>query len=384
VNLNTGQPVAVGAPLPASPQLTNLTVGQFMQIYDQQIGALQARLAPTNLDDLSVRNIQISKTAGDLYPHEYPVQHSIHMNIGVQRELGADMVLGVEFVRRVFEDTLLGSLDLNRYNRYINGVQTPVIPRCTSTAQSADPNAQCSNGQITFWTPGGREVYNGLLVKLDKRFSNRYLFGAAYALTDREGITTPISNLDNYFASYGPTGSRHQLNLSALFDFPGNVQVGIISAMSSRVPVMPTIANADLNGDGTTTTPIPGVDFNCFNRGCDGEDLSAAVTAFNQQYAGGRDASGTAIPPVTLPADYEFGDIFSSQDIRVTKTFGMGNTSKLAVFLEVFNVFNVANLGGYSYNLSNTATFGQPTNRASQVFGSGGPRAFQLGGRFTF
>jgi hypothetical protein len=56
----------------------------------------------------------------------------------------------------------------------------------------------------------------------------------------------------------------------------------------------------------------------------------------------------------------------------------------VAVFVEVFNVFNVANLGGYSYNLSNTATFGQPTNRASQVFGSGGPRAFQLGGRFTF
>ena len=383
INLNTGQPVPVGAALPASGQLTNLTVGQFMQIYDQQIAALQARLAPTNPDDLSVRNIQLSKTASDLYPHEYPVQHAIHMNIGVQRELGADMVLGVEFVRRVFEDTLLGSLDLNRYNRYINGVQSPVIPRCTSTAQSADPNAQCSNGQITFWTPGGREVYNGLLVKLDKRFSNRWLFGAAYALTNRQGING-ISNLDDYFATYGPTGARHQLNLSALIDFPGNVQLGIISAMSSRTPVMPTISNVDLDGDGTATTPIPGVDFNCFNRGCDDEDLSAAVAAFNQQFAGGRDARGTAIPQVTLPADYEFGDSFSSQDVRVTKTFGLGNTSKVAVFVEVFNVFNVANLGGYSYNLSNTATFGQPTNRASQVFGSGGPRAFQLGGRFTF
>ena len=80
----------------------------------------------------------------------------------------------------------------------------------------------------------------------------------------------------------------------------------------------------------------------------------------------------------------EFGDSFSSQDVRVTKTFAFNGTMKLAVFVEVFNVFNVANLGGYSYNLSNTATFGQPTNRASQVFGSGGPRAFQIGGRFTF
>ncbi len=91
------------------------------------------------------------------------------------------------------------------------------------------------------------------------------------------------------------------------------------------------------------------------------------------------------IAPLALPAGYEFGDSFSSQDIRVTKTFNLReHATKLAVFVEGFNVFNVANLGGYSYNLSNTATFGQPTNRASQVFGSGGPRAFQLGGRFTF
>jgi hypothetical protein len=383
INLNTGTPVAIGAALPASGQVTNLTVGQFMQIYTQQIAALQAQLAPRNLDDLSVRNIQLSKTAGDLYPHEYPVQHSIHMNIGVQRELRGNMVLGVEFVRRNFEDTLLGSLDLNRFNRFINGVQTPVIPRCLTAAERNDPNAQCSNGAITFWTPGGREVYNALLVKLDKRFSNRYLFGASYALTDRKAVNG-ISNLDNYFANYGPTGARHLLNLSALIDFPGNVQLGIISAMSSRGPVMPTMANVDIDGDGMTTTPITGVDYNCFNRGCDAEDLRQAVTAFNQQYAGQRDARGQVIPQIALPADFEFGDAFSSQDIRLTKTFALRDTSKLAVFVEVFNIFNVANLGGYSFNLSNTATFGQPTNRASQVFGSGGPRAFQLGGRFTF
>ncbi len=388
INLNTGQPLPVGAALPASGQVTNMTVGQFMQIYNAQIGALQAQLAPRDLNDLSVRNIQLGKTATDLYPHEYPVQHALHMSLGVQRELPGNMVLGAEVVRRNFDDTLIGSLDRNRFNRFVNGVQTPIIPRCASAAEAANPNAQCSTGPITFWTPGGKERYTALLLKLDKRFSNRWLFGASYALTGRNtinGVTgSSVSNLDNYFESYGPTSPRHLLNLSALIDLPGNIQVGIISAMSSKSPVMPTIANLDLDGDGTTTTPIPGVEFNCFNFGCDEGDLAEAVTNFNQRFGGQRDARNQLIAPIALPASYTLGDGFSSQDVRVTKTFTFNGNTKIAVFAEAFNVFNVANLGGFSYNLSNTATFGQPTTRASQVFGSGGPRAFQIGGRFSF
>jgi len=382
INLNTGQPVAIGASLPANT-VTNLTIGQFMQIYNAQIGGLQAALAPRG-DDLSVRNIQIGKTATDLYPLDFPVQHALHMSLGIQRELRGNMVLGAELVRRRFDDTLLGSLDWNRFNRFVNGVQTPVIPACLTAADRANPNAQCSTGVITFWTPGGHETYNALLLKLDKRFSNRWLFGASYALTDRTAIDG-ISNLDNYFANEGPAGPQHLVNLSALVDLPGNIQIGIISAMASRSPVMPTIANLDLDGDGTTTTPIPGVDYNCFNRGCGEEDLAQAVAAFNQRYAGARDARNQVIAPLTLPAEYQLGDSFSSQDVRITKTFNLGNsTTKLALFVEGFNVFNVANLSNYSFNLSNAATFGQPTQRAQQVFGSGGPRAFQLGGRLTF
>ena len=58
----------------------------------------------------------------------------------------------------------------------------------------------------------------------------------------------------------------------------------------------------------------------------------------------------------------------------------------------MFNVFNIANLSGYSFNLDSavpagrpqTYSFGQPTQRITQVFGSGGPRALQLGARFSF
>jgi hypothetical protein len=68
----------------------------------------------------------------------------------------------------------------------------------------------------------------------------------------------------------------------------------------------------------------------------------------------------------------------------VTKTLLFRERWKLNLFVEGFNVFNIANLGGISNSLNNPASFGVPTSRASQVFGSGGPRAFQLGGRFSF
>jgi hypothetical protein len=87
---------------------------------------------------------------------------------------------------------------------------------------------------------------------------------------------------------------------------------------------------------------------------------------------------------IKLPANYDFGKAFNSEDIRLTKKFTWRERYTLSVFGECFNIFNVANLSGYSFNLNDSSTFGQPTQRVGQVFGSGGPRAFQVGGRFIF
>jgi hypothetical protein len=55
----------------------------------------------------------------------------------------------------------------------------------------------------------------------------------------------------------------------------------------------------------------------------------------------------------------------------------------LSLIGEVFNLNNAANLSGDSGNLASWG-FGQPTSRFTQVFGSGGPRAFQLAARTNF
>jgi hypothetical protein len=145
------------------------------------------------------------------------------------------------------------------------------------------------------------------------------------------------------------------------------------------------VSNVDFNGDGTTSDLLPETSVNQFNRGPGKNDLARLVERYNQEFAGNRTAGGQTASPLTLPADYAFNDGFFTQDLRVSRSFALGKERvRLSLFGEVFNLFNTANLIDYSGNIANTATFGQPARRFDQVFGSGGPRAFQFGARISF
>jgi hypothetical protein len=370
--------VAVGAPLPLAA-LTTLTLGQFEQIQAQETPALAASLSVPIPGETP---ISISKSGTDLYPLHSPVQDSYHMSIGIQRELRRDMVLSADFVRRVFLNLQYGAIDLNRFNRYINGVQSPVIPICTGT-QASNPAAECSTGAITFWESGARGTYTALLMKVDKRFAHRYQFTASYALQNQMGLNG-IENLDNYQSTWGPQGSRQILHVVGTVQLPWGFSLGAISSTSSKGALMPVVSGIDISGSGAGSTPLPGLSYNCLNRGCGVAQLDAAVANWNSTYAGKLDATGKKIPTLTLPSNFNLGRNFNSQDLRLTKTFTYHERYKLNIFAEMFNVFNFANVSGQSWDPSNSTGFGIPTQRVTQVFGSGGPRAVQVGGRVTF
>jgi hypothetical protein len=69
--------------------------------------------------------------------------------------------------------------------------------------------------------------------------------------------------------------------------------------------------------------------------------------------------------------------------LRLSRSIVFRERWRLSLISEVFNLYNKANLSGYSGDLTSSA-FGQPTGRATHVFGSGGPRAFQLAMRVSF
>src|SRR5262249_18067081 len=130
-------------------------------------------------------------------------------------------------------------------------------------------------------------------------------------------------------------------------------------------------------------------------------DLVAFVNRYNSTIAGtltpaGKipgPTAGQVYPKIALPANYELGDNFSSQDVRVTKTFRLKEKADLRLIGEVFNIFNVSNVAGFNFNLTGSVekgvtlpnpAFGLPNQRVGQTFGSGGPRAFQLAARISF
>ena len=171
---------------------------------------------------------------------------------------------------------------------------------------------------------------------------------------------------------------------TGIVDFPWRFRFSFISTVSSRPPFTAQMSGLDLNGDGTINDVLPGTEWNELNRGVDEAEIVGIVDEFNRNLAGGQTPTGQVIRPVTLPAQFQCGDTLYSQDLRLTRTFPLTERFTLLVLGEVFNVFNVANLSGYNFNLLEPQSFGQPARRITQVFGSGGPRAFQIGARFSF
>jgi Carboxypeptidase regulatory-like domain len=307
-------------------------------------------------------------------------------------------------------------------------VRTPLIPACVG-AQGSNPNFQCSNGPIQYGLPGILSRYSALQVKVDKRFSSSFQFTGAYALsryTTFAGGTNGLSNNNNLYEGHGVSGGnpRHRFTFSGIWDLPkfkgdqrflrsllNGWQLSTLMEMHTGNPTTVTLPGTlDIDGDGTFTFRLPGTGVSSFGYNMSADDIRRLVDQYNASIPAPkdtpltgipigpqRDAIGTALPYIILPINFQPDDSFLTHDLRVTRNFKITEKVGLNLIGEGFNIFNIANLNGYGGTLNAyvrpTATaagrnpdftFGQPTGRVSPVFGTGGPRAFQLAARLSF
>lgn len=318
-----------------------------------------------------------------------PMVHQ--MNVGVQQEFGRDFVLRADYLRNVGTHFIIGRIiGTVPFNPVVGG------PDLVKNLESSV-----------------RTKYDGLLMSLEKRFSNRFQFRASYTLSRSNNFANddqiPFSNgpidSSNLQLEYGttPNDQRHRFSFSGVFQLPADIRVSPILTLASTVPL------DILLPDGSSR--VCELERNAGARQFQtGAELNAVLNQINA--AGGSlcpnaDPSTGFKPRVLVPLvrdDLRFGDNFSSLDLRVSKLFKIGERFTIEPIAEVFNLFNVTNVLGFSNvnysGFSNvlvrdsndpssagflrSSSFGQPVSTAGGVFGSGGPRAFQFAARVTF
>ncbi|HYR83927.1 MAG TPA: carboxypeptidase-like regulatory domain-containing protein [Terriglobia bacterium] len=335
------------------------------QIRDQ----LQSTIFNGTNQDFSVTNFDFFKGSSTaMYDPNNKNQYSLQAMAGVQRQFGADWLVDATTLYNVTNHTPI-TYDLNRQFRPAsNG--GPILP---------------AFGNISVLKANGKAVYKALFVSMRKRLSHHYQAGLSYTWSSNR--TTTFVDYDNWRnnVGYDPFSFRHLLNAHFTADLPWGFQVAFISNFQSKPPLNVFLNGIDLNGDGTANDVLPGLTPNGVNANNSKEDTIKAVAAFNTSYEGKRDARGTVIREIVLPAQWNTGDTSITQDMRLTKTIDIKEHFKVSLIAEVFNLFNIANLA-YAASAGNVYStgFGQPNGRLGYLFGSEGPRAFQFAARVNF
>jgi outer membrane receptor protein involved in Fe transport len=286
-------------------------------------------------------------------------------NLGLQWEFARNFVLRADYLHNFGTHFIIG--------RNIGVVDNPVVG-------GPDRVVNLESSVKTF--------YDGLLVSVEKRFADRYSFRAGYTLSkslnyandDQIPFSSGPINSNNLQLEFGPAPNdqRHRFTFAGTAELPYGFHLSPILTLASGVPM------DILLPDASSRIPL-------LQRNAGGRLFKNAseLNAFIQQINNSGGVNGLPLP--LAPSNAKFNDTFSSLDLRLTKVFNFGERAKLEPIIELFNVFNTTNILGVSNtnysgfgNVLGSGNFGQPVTTAGGVFGSGGPRAVQLGARFSF
>jgi Carboxypeptidase regulatory-like domain/TonB dependent receptor len=296
-------------------------------------------------------------------------------NLGVQTEFAKNWILKVDGIHNLGTHFILGVPIGSVFNPDSGGPETV-------TALQSRANTH----------------YDALWVTVDHRFATRFQFHSAYTLAkalnyanyDQIPFGYPPVDPNNLHREYGatPNDQRHRLVAQGTLDLPFGLRWSPLWTYGSGVPqdiLYPT---------GNGNVRVPQLSRNAGGRQFhSGAELNAVLTQINA--AGGE--NGTPLPLVSPNA--RFDDTFNSFDMRLSKDFRLSERFTLQVIGESFNLFNKTNILGTSKNNysgffnvlvpdsndpSVSSQFGTPVSQAGGVFGSGGPRAFQLAAKLSF
>lgn len=255
--------------------------------------------------------------------------------VGFSQELTTNLAIHTDFV----------------YNRMIKVPQAIDINPRAQGATGPRPLPQFARIEET--RSNGDIDYRALMVRLEKRFDNRYMYGVSYTLAKSDGnvpsggINSRVTQSEAPELDEGPAVNdrRHALALSGAVLLPYDINLGGAWSFRTTMPFNAT-AGVDLNGDGVNTDYVPGATRNMGNR-----DNTRMLTAVNAWRA----SRGLS----DIPASQIGENDFSSVDLKVSKSFAFAGTQRLELIAQVFNVFGRDNLQAAWVTNALSNAFGQ-------------------------
>jgi hypothetical protein len=292
-------------------------------------------------------------------------------------------------------------------NQFVNGVRP--YPTLSATSPIS-PGAALGN--ITEVESTGWSHYKGLWITANRRMSKGLQLSASYTLsksTDTNSYeatgATANGSLQNSYDLAGSEGPsdfdvRHRFSLNGTYELPfhgnrlteGWQVTGVLQLQSGSPFTVLTNINtftgvASLRPDLVGTPTIVGTPNQWFgNSVCDPRIVAPA--------AGSCNATSVFALPVSASGVFHFGNVprnsllgpgFSDTDLSLIKNIKLAGQSRVQLRVEVFNLFNQANLGlpGNTATVGSTS-FGLITATRFPTGDSGSARQVQFAIKMLF
>lgn len=335
---------------------------------DGQPGFFGNPLRGVTLAQLAAGGIKLPPQTKVVLDPNFKNPYSLQYSIGFQKQFGQNLSI---------DSDLVGYRFLHDQRDYdVNLFYNPATGYEENPTTFGRPNP--AYGPVWLTVSTGRRNYQALANSFKHRMSHNLQAGATYTIIfhmmddnlSGSGATSgPANNQFNYLAGEWARSTdfqRHTIRTYALWQLPKGFSFSPILYYGSGNYFVTSMSTTDF-GEGTnrinTGPPIT---------------IPAAVLA---QFDG-----PSVIPTGGLvPRDALKGLPLLRLDVRLSKTFNIGERFKVELIPEVFNLTNHANYGNYVSNV-NLATFGQPL-QVTAFSGSGTayvPRTAQMGARVTF